>query len=151
MVYRSLDCCVFFLMIRRPPRSTRTDTLFPYTTLFRSSVCARTCVGKRRECAGSGLKSAPKSFTPHADSPWNLHTPSPSSRAASPASASELLNIWSHGGKVALFDINAETAGNANPELGSANALYLSTTVSDEAQVAHNMRKEIGRATGRKE
>src|SRR3546814_18471081 len=27
---------VFFLMIRRPPRSTRTDTLLPYTTLFRS-------------------------------------------------------------------------------------------------------------------
>src|SRR3546814_20184368 len=26
----------FFLIIRRPPRSTRTDTLFPYTTLFRS-------------------------------------------------------------------------------------------------------------------
>src|SRR6056297_4080381 len=26
----------FFLMIRPPPRSTRTDTLFPYTTLFRS-------------------------------------------------------------------------------------------------------------------
>src|SRR3546814_14915919 len=33
---RILLCCVFFLMIRRPPRSTRTDTLFPYTTLFRS-------------------------------------------------------------------------------------------------------------------
>src|SRR3546814_15665189 len=37
-----LDICTFcihffFLMIRRPPRSTRTDTLFPYTTLFRSS------------------------------------------------------------------------------------------------------------------
>src|SRR3546814_18321070 len=28
---------VFVLMIRRPPRSTRTDTLFPYTTLFRSA------------------------------------------------------------------------------------------------------------------
>src|SRR3546814_9245157 len=28
----------FFLMIRRPPRSTRTDTLFPYTTLFRSVI-----------------------------------------------------------------------------------------------------------------
>src|SRR3546814_7052468 len=28
----------FFLMIRRPPRSTRTDTLFPYTTLFRSGL-----------------------------------------------------------------------------------------------------------------
>src|SRR3546814_17863627 len=32
----SFNSCVFFLMIRRPPRSTRTDTLFPYTTLFRS-------------------------------------------------------------------------------------------------------------------
>src|SRR3546814_10935279 len=31
----------FFLMIRRPPRSTRTDTLFPYTTLFRSEHHAR--------------------------------------------------------------------------------------------------------------
>src|SRR3546814_2055670 len=31
----------FFLMIRRPPRSTRTDTLFPYTTLFRSLLAAR--------------------------------------------------------------------------------------------------------------
>src|SRR3546814_3866144 len=30
----------FFLMIRRPPRSTRTDTLFPYTTLFRSEHAA---------------------------------------------------------------------------------------------------------------
>src|SRR3546814_11771091 len=29
---------IFFLMIRRPPRSTRTDTLFPYTTLFRSTL-----------------------------------------------------------------------------------------------------------------
>src|SRR3546814_15394211 len=32
----SISWFVFFLMIRRPPRSTRTDTLFPYTTLFRS-------------------------------------------------------------------------------------------------------------------
>src|SRR3546814_7400548 len=32
----TLRVVVFFLMIRRPPRSTRTDTLFPYTTLFRS-------------------------------------------------------------------------------------------------------------------
>src|SRR3546814_17711193 len=36
-----LTICVsqtFFIIIRRPPRSTRTDTLFPYTTLFRSPV-----------------------------------------------------------------------------------------------------------------
>src|SRR3546814_15041887 len=31
----------FFLRIRRPPRSTRTDTLFPYTTLFRSFIAIR--------------------------------------------------------------------------------------------------------------
>src|SRR3546814_12179808 len=31
-----LSLYILFLMIRRPPRSTRTDTLFPYTTLFRS-------------------------------------------------------------------------------------------------------------------
>src|SRR3546814_16585089 len=29
----------FFLMTRRPPSSTRTDTLFPYTTLFRANPC----------------------------------------------------------------------------------------------------------------
>src|SRR3546814_6252101 len=37
---RSYFIGCFFLMIRRPPRSTRTDTLFPYTTLFRSPVGA---------------------------------------------------------------------------------------------------------------
>src|SRR3546814_16781643 len=37
-----VSCIVlFFLSIRRPPRSTRTDTLFPYTTLFRSLVGGR--------------------------------------------------------------------------------------------------------------
>src|SRR3546814_4548102 len=34
---------ISFLMIRRPPRSTRTDTLFPYTTLFRSKSVWPTC------------------------------------------------------------------------------------------------------------
>src|SRR3546814_12342983 len=38
----------FFLMIRRPPRSTRTDTLFPYTTLFRSYILVID-VGERAE------------------------------------------------------------------------------------------------------
>src|SRR3546814_11783201 len=33
-------CFFVFLMIRRPPRSTRTDTLFPYTPLFRSARIA---------------------------------------------------------------------------------------------------------------
>src|SRR3546814_15283950 len=37
--------CIFFCMIRRPPRSTRTDTLFPYTTLFRSGPDPPACAG----------------------------------------------------------------------------------------------------------
>src|SRR3546814_4375049 len=39
---------IFFLMIRRPPRSTRTDTLVPYTTLFRSGPpsSSRRCWGR---------------------------------------------------------------------------------------------------------
>src|SRR3546814_11038131 len=47
-------CCfycyniVFFLMIRRPPRSTRTDTLFPYTTLFRSRRIQQQAVDRDR-------------------------------------------------------------------------------------------------------
>src|SRR3546814_3354816 len=43
-------------MIRRPPRSTRTDTLFPYTTLFRSTsgsarqLSRRSCDAMRKSC-----------------------------------------------------------------------------------------------------
>src|SRR3546814_4406566 len=53
-------CVFFFLMIRLPPRSTRTDTLFPYTTLFRSDRATgrRTLHGAggigRKENAGGG-------------------------------------------------------------------------------------------------
>src|SRR3546814_5053860 len=71
VVLRGVHCAscvfVFFLMIRRPPRSTRTDTLFPYTTLFRSAGQRRwrcgwifsggaweSCDGCRGGEAGSG-------------------------------------------------------------------------------------------------
>src|SRR3546814_1124862 len=37
-------------MIRRPPRSTRTDTLFPYTTLFRSCGCGDSCKAPDKWC-----------------------------------------------------------------------------------------------------
>src|SRR3546814_11913004 len=45
---------VFFLMIRRPPKSTRTDTLFPYTTLFRSLVRTH-----RRKIPGNAFDALP--------------------------------------------------------------------------------------------
>src|SRR3546814_15885346 len=49
----------FYLMIRRPPRSTRTDTLFPYTTLFRSRACGVSSGGqvRRREHGGGRVSS----------------------------------------------------------------------------------------------
>src|SRR3546814_4027358 len=45
---------VFFLMIRRPPRSTRTDTRFPYTTLFRSGAA-----DSRTACLYRGCQRGP--------------------------------------------------------------------------------------------
>src|SRR3546814_14220503 len=51
---------VFFLMILRPPRSTRTDTLFPYTTLFRSvPVPLRARHGMRRRRARGRAQGHP--------------------------------------------------------------------------------------------
>src|SRR3546814_7614587 len=44
-------------MIRRPPRSTRTDTLFPYTTLFRSQECREDSGDRQRRC-GHAAQSA---------------------------------------------------------------------------------------------
>src|SRR3546814_13255980 len=41
-----VNCIFFFVMTRRPPRSTRTDTLFPYTSLFRSLPLHRTRRGR---------------------------------------------------------------------------------------------------------
>src|SRR3546814_10043385 len=48
---------VFFLMIRRPPRSTRTDTLFPYTTRFRSGETERDLNQLFKVVAGIGGRS----------------------------------------------------------------------------------------------
>src|SRR3546814_13731778 len=53
------ECLYFFLMVRRPPRSTRTDTRFPYTTLFRSR-------GRRRR---DRWRSSPSATCPHRPGP----------------------------------------------------------------------------------
>src|SRR3546814_9847141 len=50
---------IFCLMIRRPPRSTRTDTLFPYTTLFRSDPASFRPVTWKDIIENKGLKRAP--------------------------------------------------------------------------------------------
>src|SRR3546814_17755769 len=63
-------CCVlcimcFFLMIRRPPRSTRTDTLFPYTTLFRSQLPARRHARRGGGGGGRPRRRAPVALRHH--------------------------------------------------------------------------------------
>src|SRR3546814_3800963 len=55
-------------MIRRPPRSTRTDTLFPYTTLFRSSATTAGAA-RRRPTTSTRRVSARFSTSPAASTP----------------------------------------------------------------------------------
>src|SRR3546814_9576145 len=64
--------CVFFFMLRRPPRSTRTNTLFPYTTLFRSEPAAT---------SGSTLACS---------------RPSPPKRSPAMTASSSSTSTWSH-------------------------------------------------------
>src|SRR3546814_6365166 len=54
MYVRLYLCTFFFLRIRRPPRATRTDTLFPYTTLFRSASPFRVAGARRLRLANQG-------------------------------------------------------------------------------------------------
>src|SRR3546814_10370913 len=51
MIFSSSTCRILYLVIRRPPRSTRTGTLFPYTTLFRAcrSPAEERCPRNRKE------------------------------------------------------------------------------------------------------
>src|SRR3546814_16956514 len=55
----------FFLIIRRPPRSTRTDTLLPYTTLFRSF--------RNRRSGGRDRPPSASARVKRSDLPWRLH------------------------------------------------------------------------------
>src|SRR3546814_14615745 len=57
----------FFLMIRRPPRSTRTDTLFPYTTLFRSARNRSDSKRSRRRIEGFHQRATHIRILPRVD------------------------------------------------------------------------------------
>src|SRR3546814_16787274 len=83
----------FFLMIRRPPRSTRTDTLFPYTTLFRSHSCADIraryyCGGERVVVGATGAVCPPVSAAPCSAFASPVQAPGASGAAASFVAAS---------------------------------------------------------------
>src|SRR3546814_20335541 len=62
-------------MIRRPPRSTRTDTLFPYTTLFRSKRASSAAKSAQKRSASSPVPGSARSSTKRArrestERPW---------------------------------------------------------------------------------
>src|SRR3546814_16959201 len=78
----------FFLMIRRPPRSTRTDTLFPYTTLFRSPIPVNAAI------------SAPATVTPRSKRVARIRyklssipPPLPASANAAPANSTTVRSL----------------------------------------------------------
>src|SRR3546814_20242787 len=94
----------FFLMLRRPPRSTRTDTLFPYTTLFRSRNASPLTTphsatyrpqsgvsGARRPSANSDARSDPdmwvRSYSSPVASTESRCSPSPASALPFPCAA----------------------------------------------------------------
>src|SRR3546814_5011421 len=56
-------------MIRRPPRSTRTDTLFPYTTLFRS-ILVQQMRGAERKCGIPAFNCLPIGSQRHYSAGW---------------------------------------------------------------------------------
>src|SRR3546814_4332838 len=70
---------IFFLMIRRPPISTRTDTLFPYTTLFRSP---RRCPRRRPSSSRRRPQRSSRSGSPGGRAgPGQFHSPLPAARS----------------------------------------------------------------------
>src|SRR3546814_4215110 len=80
-------------MIRRPPRSTRTDTLFPYTTLFRSSEQPTDRADPRgRHTIGVGFRDAAPIDQTTGIGARSLHSPSPSG-ARSEEHTSELQSL----------------------------------------------------------
>src|SRR3546814_15110797 len=91
-----LCLCFFFLMIRRPPRSTRTDTLFPYTTLFRSTA-------SRSPASRSTVRFWPISrcTSPRPSTPWwrRRKPPCPPRRPDRPSLARSTARPYSEGGR----------------------------------------------------
>src|SRR3546814_15541029 len=72
--YRYNITCLFFLMIRRPTRSTHTDTLFPYTPLFLSRAeTARIVKGEPPSLLGLEHEMVVRSDLPGIDPPLAGH------------------------------------------------------------------------------
>src|SRR3546814_6497938 len=87
---------LFFLMIRRPPRSTRTDTLFPYTTLFRSprNVVTDTVRVRPRFKVAAGNDTPKTAYLPAGTADGNnTASPTESIRLSGPSRPTGRLNV----------------------------------------------------------
>src|SRR3546814_12820124 len=88
------DLFIFFLMIRRPPRSTRTDTLFPYTTLFRSARFSADSGGSKRIASAASTEVETVTMAaPAATAPASVSTVTPSAVWRSEEHTSELQSL----------------------------------------------------------
>src|SRR3546814_9925408 len=85
---------IFCLMIRRPPRSTRTDTLFPYTTLFRSNIgneyCGLSPEFGFRDFDALGLGPVARQASQTFDRFWNSERVVPAGRLDAAPTATDL-------------------------------------------------------------
>src|SRR3546814_1866085 len=119
-------------MIRRPPRSTRTDTLFPYTTLFRSF--------KRfeEECAKLGLSIE---FAEHPQGGTKKGKPTEAMKRAAQAEGKEPAGMWMPGSLRELEDVLLERRirFRINPVLISA---MMSAVTDEERWGNHWLAKE---------
>src|SRR3546814_2715231 len=105
----------FVLMIRRPPRSTRTDTLFPYTTLFRSGVSqfSPTSPGPAQGCSGDSLGGSDGEGGAGVSSP---HAARANMLAATAIAANFFMETsYSAGGQAAPYRIIARVRQDAPP------------------------------------
>src|SRR3546814_3807880 len=102
-------------MIRRPPRSTRTDTLFPYTTLFRSALPVRDFAGR---CIAAIGISGPV---------WRMATPAMDEKVArSEEHTSELQSLMRI--SYAVFCLKKKMIDNFTVELGR---VHIHTTITN--------------------
>src|SRR3546814_1841469 len=108
LVYNKCDLIMsyhlFFLMIRRPPRTTRTDTLFPDTTLFRSpstttslpmrsTPTARRCKNCLAAAVALPRSSMARSIASSATTAWSKHVTTHSRLSRSEEHTSELQSL----------------------------------------------------------
>src|SRR3546814_10197406 len=130
---RVCDVCYFFLMIRRPPRSTRTDTLFPYTTLFRSpygrcrGIAAADAEPRHHRNGGTQSKTVRLGGSGHGGARSEEHT-------------SELQSLMRS--SYAVFCLKQKTQ-----HTGLADAIGLERGIRDHRRVAQ-LYHSVQRATG---